>query len=79
MHAASAANPEQRLFEAAEEGDPEDVVDALEAGADVNALDERHWSALMIAAHHNDLAVVETLIQHGANLNLPTAKAGGFW
>jgi uncharacterized protein len=51
------------------------VLDLLERGANVNALDRHGQTALMLAAHAGYREVVETLIAHRANLNI-TAKFG---
>lgn len=51
------------------------VLELLERGADVNALDRHGQTALMLAAHAGHGAIVETLIAHRANLNV-TAKFG---
>ncbi|MCG5534310.1 ankyrin repeat domain-containing protein, partial [Halorhodospira sp. 9621] len=52
MHAASAANLEKRLLEAASAGDPEDAVEALEVGAEIDARNEDGLTPLMVAAQH---------------------------
>ena len=45
----------------------------LDAGADINAIDEHGQTGLMIAARDGKTAAVRWLIEHGANLN-HTAK-----
>jgi uncharacterized protein len=59
----------QKLFEAARTGNVGDAKSALDAGADVNARDDRqqtplHWAAMK---GHTDLA--RLLIDKGADLN----------
>jgi uncharacterized protein len=49
------------------------VIDLIEIGTDVNALDRYGQTALMLAAHYGYHEIVEMLIAHGANLNI-TAK-----
>lgn len=39
----------------------------LEAGADINAVDEEGWSALMIAADTNSKRMVNLLLEYGAD------------
>jgi uncharacterized protein len=51
------------------------VIDLIENGADVNALDRYGQTALMLAAHDGCREIVEILIAHGADLNI-TAKFG---
>ena len=54
-------------------GDAELTRRLLDAGADINALDDHGQTALMNAAHNGHLEVVELLVKRGANLN-HTAK-----
>jgi len=59
--------------DASNSGDLNKVCDLLEAGADINALDEHGQTALMNAAHRGDVELTRLLIQRGAELN-HTAK-----
>ncbi len=54
------------LFEAVATGDPEAVVEALEAGEDVNALGEGGRTPLIDAARLGHADVVELLLEAGA-------------
>ncbi len=59
--------------EATDAGDLNRVCTLLDAGADVDALDEHGQSALMNAAYRGDAELAQVLIERGANLN-HTAK-----
>jgi ankyrin repeat protein len=59
--------------DAIKRGDIRDVLDRLDRGTDVDALDRHGQTALMLAAHAGHREVVEALITHRANLNT-TAK-----
>ena len=50
-------------------GDEEMVQLLLRAGADVNASDEKGWTALMVAVFRGKMEVVRLLLQAGANAN----------
>ncbi len=54
-------------------GNVERVHVLLDAGADIDALDNHGQTALMNASHRGDAALVEALVKRGANLN-HTAK-----
>jgi ankyrin repeat protein len=58
---------------ATDAGDAELARKLLDAGADINALDEHGQTALMNAAHKGHLEVVRLLVERGAQLN-HTAK-----
>ena len=62
-HVASDKN--QQLIDAARIGDLENARALIEAGADVNAMDEHHWTALMYAAEYNHAESVRLLIEAG--------------
>jgi uncharacterized protein len=61
--------------DAVKHGNVQKVIDLIENGADVNALDRYGQTALMLAAHHGYYEIVEILITHRANLNI-TSKFG---
>jgi uncharacterized protein len=54
-------------------GDLNAICNLLDAGADINALDEHGQTALMNAAYRGDVELTQLLIQRGAELN-HTAK-----
>ena len=57
------------LIEAVKAGDSQHVENALASGADVNAAGpEQEWPALNYAAGRGDLALVERLVQAGADV-----------
>ena len=58
------------LHDAILHGSKQDVVDALEAGADVNADDLLAGLPLMVAARLGDVEKVSLLIEHGADINV---------
>ena len=47
---------------------------ALASSPDVNALDAKGHSALVLAIQNNHLRVVQALMAHGANPNTPDAR-----
>jgi len=59
--------------EATEAGDLVRVARLLDAGGDVDSLDEHGQTALMNAAHRGDIELAQLLIRRGADLNR-TAK-----
>ena len=63
----SESSDEQRLFRAAKTGDLEEVRRLLRAGVDVNARNEYGYTALIVAASYGHPAVVEVLLEKGAN------------
>ena len=61
---------------AANDGDAAEVGRLLEEGADVNGVDEFGRLALNEAARHDHVAVVEALLEGGAELNKPRPSDG---
>lgn len=66
---ASAANPDLRLVNAAKDQDTQQVRTLLAGHPDVNTASEDGSTALLWAAHWNDLKTAELLIKAGANAN----------
>ena len=70
----------ERLINAAFQGDLDTVKKALDAGADVNAVDEYGQTALMLAAEslgvYNKKDIIELLLQRGADVSI---KDPGGW
>ena len=58
------------LIQAAESGDIQSVLAALEGGADINATDESGRTAVMAATHANQVETVQVLIDAGADINI---------
>lgn len=48
----------------------------LNSGADVNFVNSKGYTALLIAARRNSLPIVETLIKYGASVNCSDAQSG---
>jgi len=59
----------KNFFQAAERGDMHAVKEYLDAGGDVNAIDEEGWTAVFEAAHRGHINIIELLIAHGADIN----------
>ncbi len=66
----SKPSPPSSLHQFARTGDVGGVKSALDAGADVNELDSKGWTALMHAVDQGNVLVAEALIAVGADLNL---------
>ena len=60
------------LCAAARDGDLALLAQMLDAGADINAQLADGWTALMIAAYHDQPAAVRALLSHGADAALQT-------
>lgn len=61
-------DPERRLIQAAYRGDLDEVKTLLDAGADVNSLDEEGATALIQACMQGHPAIVKVLVEAGADL-----------
>jgi hypothetical protein len=57
-----------QLIEAAKAANLADVRRMLEAGADVNQQDEQGWTALNWAAGKGDVAIIQLLLENGADV-----------
>ena len=55
------------LIEAVKSGNTEAVKEQIESGAEVNQQDKQGWTPLSWAAARGNLAVIELLLQHGAD------------
>ena len=66
----SKPSPPGSLHQFARTGDVGGVKTALDAGADVNELDSKGWTALMHAVDQGNVLVAEMLIAAGADLNV---------
>lgn len=60
----------QRLFEAAGEGQAAVVSELIEQGADIDARDTGGWAALHFAAQHDSPETALMLIRHGAAIDI---------
>ena len=58
------------LISAAEQGDTNTLLDLLEEGAEINAVDERGRTAVMAATHANQVEAVRILIDAGADIDI---------
>lgn len=64
------------LHVAAKTGKPKCVTALLEAGADVNAVNEQGRTPLHAAATHNHLDIIKALIAHGATVSVRSKNLG---
>jgi hypothetical protein len=73
--AATAApiSPPEDFYRAAESGDLAKLKDVLETNVDVNALDPKGHTALILAIQRGRTDTVKLLLAHGANPNQPDA------
>ncbi|MEH7235428.1 ankyrin repeat domain-containing protein [Bacillus sp. JJ1562] len=60
----------EQYFQAAEQGDVSKLQELIEAGVDINAVDEQERTAAMIATYANQPEVVKVLIEHGVNIDI---------
>jgi hypothetical protein len=68
------ANSPDDLWLAAKSGDMSGLQAALASNVDVNALNAKGQTALILAIQHNHVDIVRTLLAHGANPNTPDAR-----
>ena len=66
---------DQQFLEMCEKGDAQGVIEAVKAGADVNAKTSKDWTALMGAALNGRTETVKVLIEAGADVNAKALKA----
>jgi len=70
---ASGGDKNRDLILASMKGDVEKVISLLDNGADVNAKDQRGWTALMAAANSGHAEMVKLLLDKGADVSLKHA------
>ncbi len=58
---------DQHFIDMCKEGDTQGVIEAIKAGANVNAKDQGGWTALMWAADNGYTEIVNALIEAGAD------------
>lgn len=63
-------NMNESLFSVAAEGNVEEMVALLDAGAPINAVNNEGNTAVMMATQNNHVDAVKMLIEQGADLNL---------
>jgi ankyrin repeat protein len=61
--------PNQDLLHAASNDNLQGVQDALEAGADVNTVDNNGYPALIWAAHYGNVPMIKLLLKKGAHID----------
>lgn len=57
-------------FKAVNKKDYSFIKKAIKSGSDINSLDNKGQTALMIATYNRDIKLVELLMAHGANVNI---------
>lgn len=65
----------KRLLDAAKEGKWSIILEALNAGVDINARNRDGWTPLMLAIDNHHWYEVKKLVEHGADV-LAAAKDG---
>jgi ankyrin repeat protein len=63
-----------QLIQSAENGETSTVLELLQAGADINAIDERGRTAVMAATHANQPETVRALIEAGADIDIRDSR-----
>jgi hypothetical protein len=66
---------DERMIEAADEGDMSAIVKLIRRGADVNAKDKWQWTPLHMAAYGNFPKIAEILMLHGADISARTSES----
>ena len=59
----------QQIIKAVEDNNATEVIRLIQAGTDVNARDNIGYTALMWAAHYDEVDAAKALIQAGADVN----------
>ena len=62
-------NSHDLLLDAAANGDTFSVIQLIKDGVDVNCINDKGWSPLVIAAFNQHLDIIKLLIDSGANVN----------
>lgn len=63
-------NVKESFFQAAENGNIEDVSKFIQQGVDINSRDSQGRTAIMIATYENDPDMVQHLIEQGADIHI---------
>jgi DNA-directed RNA polymerase specialized sigma24 family protein len=71
---AAASGPPDGLWRAAESGDISGLQAALAGNVDVNSLDAKGYTALIIAIMNGHVGIIRALLAHGANPNTPDSR-----
>ena len=71
---AAASKPSDALWRAAESGDLSGLQAALTGNVDVNSLDEKGHTALVLAIANGHVGIIRALLAHGANPNTPDSR-----
>ncbi len=64
---ARAGDKNRDLIQASMKGDVEKVISLLDSGADINAKDQRGWTALLWAVSRGQMDLVKLLLDRGAD------------
>jgi ankyrin repeat protein len=65
-----AGDKNQDLIVASMKGDVEKVISLLDSGADINAKDQRGWTALLWAVSRGQIDVMKLILDKGADVNV---------
>lgn len=71
---AAASKPSDALWRAAESGDLSGLQAALTGNVDVNSLDAKGHTALVLAIANGHVGIIRALLAHGANPNTPDSR-----
>ncbi|XP_067666461.1 NAD-capped RNA hydrolase NUDT12-like isoform X1 [Haliotis asinina] len=61
---------QEQLFDSAAKGNVEHVLTLLKAAVDVDAKNDRGWTALMFAARNGQVSVIKSLLEQGSSVNI---------